>query len=306
MDNRKKKIVLTGASGSLGTQILSSRRINVFDVYALTSKPEECETIYSAQKNIHFYHKDEYRTIPWHEIDVLISCAFPLNGDGIKMADGLRYIEELLLCATEGGVRGVINISSQSVYSQKRLQAADEQAQLNLETSYAVGKYAAELLVDTLSASVPHTSLRIGNLVGARSKNRILNRLIKQIISGEDIRVWNTNRHFDYLDIRDAADAVLCAAENDAEQWRDVYNLGSGRVYDLIDFVRVSNEAAEKRGLPPVRVVVEESAKEGEWGCTALDSSLFYEQFDWRPRYSLEDTVGWIFDAALAGSSTEI
>ena len=113
-------IAITGARGFLGKYLLNKVRETQHVVYALTSKPNE---IVSEGKVIPI-HKDKYIDVPWEEIDVLINCAFPRNTDGIMMADGLRYIQNVLLFAVEQGVKSVINISSQSVYSQKRKEAA--------------------------------------------------------------------------------------------------------------------------------------------------------------------------------------
>lgn len=299
MTDKKKKIAVSGAGGALGGQILAMAADEGLEVVALTSKPEVLQKKYEGKDTLHFLERNSFENVPWEQVDVLANCAFSLNAGGIALADSMDYVKRLLVSAAEGGVKSVLNISSQSVYSQKRQEAAAEGDDPNLESSYAVGKYATELLVDALFRMVPHASLRLGNLVDETTDYRILNKFVSQIVEGKDIHIWNSNRYFDYLDVRDAANAILKVAMSDPHKWEGIYNLGSGKLYGILDFARIANEIALAKGITPVEVICEPSADEGEWRYTALDCRHICRQFDWKPQYSLEDTVGRIFDSMI-------
>lgn len=303
MSEKKEKIAISGAGGILGGQILAMAADIGWDIIVLTSTPESLRKKYEGKNNIHFFERNCFDDVSWELVDVLVNCAFPINADGIELADGLGYVERLFLSASKGGVKAVINISSQSVYSQKRLEAAVEEDIPNLESCYAVGKYATELLTDAVFCGIPHTSLRLGNLVHENINYRILNRFIRQIVEGKDIHIWNNNQYFDCLDVCDAANAILKVATNDPYKWKSVYNLGTGKLYGILDFARIANEIAPTRGITPVKITCEQGAEEGNWRNTALDCQCICQQFDWKPEYSLEDTVMRIFDSMIAIAS---
>lgn len=284
----------------MGDQVLARAADKGLEIIALTSKLENLQKRYEGKDNILFLERKCFEDVSWELVDVLINCAFPLNADGIALADGLGYVERLLVSASEGGVKSLINISSQSVYSQKRLEAAVEGDMPNLESCYSVGKFATELLADALFRGIPHTSLRLGNLVHENISYRILNRFVRQIAERKDIHIWNSNQYFDCLDACDAANAILKVAESDPYEWKSIYNLGTGKQYGMLDFARIANEISPTRGITPVEIICEQGAEEGDWRNTSLDCRRFCQQFDWKPEYSLKDTVERIFDSMTA------
>lgn len=292
--NEAKRLALTGAGGALGSQILAQCDADL-EIFALTSNPKQLQDRFSGRENLHFYNRDAFAQIPWNTIDVLVNCAFPMNADGAALAEGMRYVERLFAQAMAGGVRAVINISSQSVYNQKRAQAAVEQDAPDLGSVYAAGKYATELLLEALCMNIPHTSLRMANLVGAHTESRVLNRFAHKIAQGEEIQIWNNNRFFDYLDMRDAADAVLTLAGSDARTWEPVYNIGTEKVHGVLELAEMANKVAKENGLLPVRISCSEGAEEGESRNTALCCRRFGVQFHWEPRYTVKDTAAMIF-----------
>jgi nucleoside-diphosphate-sugar epimerase len=119
------KILISGAGGFLGTEIVSqlAEKENV-QLVALTSQEKRLREKVGDSRNVTVFDRNSVfeSDFDFSDTDLLINCAFPRNADGIAMADGLRYVERLLEAAVAGGVKSVINISSQSVYSQVREQ----------------------------------------------------------------------------------------------------------------------------------------------------------------------------------------
>ena len=66
---------------------------------------------------------------------------------------------------------------------------ATEETSLNLETKYAVGKYATELLVNKICRNIPHTNLRMASLIGEGFEQRITNKLVAKAILGGDLDI---------------------------------------------------------------------------------------------------------------------
>ena len=98
------------------------------------------------------------------------------------IADGLKYIQSVFEKSVEGNAAVIVNISSQSVYSQKRTEAATEETPVCLESPYAVGKYAVELMLESIcrGSKTRYTNLRMASLIGPGFDQRIVNRLVRQ------------------------------------------------------------------------------------------------------------------------------
>ena len=187
----------------------------------------------------------------------------------------------------------VINISSQSVYSQQRTEQATEETPLNLETSYAVGKYAAELLTNTLCAAIPHTNLRLASLIGAGFDQRVPNKLIAKAFAGEELKVLRGPQYYGFLDVRDAADAITAVISSDTGAWAEVYNLGTNEAYTLEDIAKTVVEIYNKKFSANLTYRTELSEKSFN---SALNCRIFNKDFHWKPRHILRDTIQWVFD----------
>ena len=290
-----KKILITGASGFLGKQLIEAiLRETDYDIIALTSRPEKLRQQFpDAGDKLLIIDNADRSAITWREVDVLVNCAFPRNDDGIKMAEGLKFIADILSESANGGVGAVINISSQSVYSQSRTEPATEETPLNLESKYAVGKYASELLTNTVCAGIPHTNLRLASLIGVGFDQRVTNKLIDKVLTGDDLTITVGNQYYGFLDVRDAALALVAVITNDSGTWNEVYNLGTNEINTLEEITElICNIYRESFNI--------QKTFQTEFSEKVINSTLncekFYDQFHWSPCYTLLPTLQWIFD----------
>lgn len=113
------KIAITGAGGFLGTALTDYLLQNTeHELLLLTSQVEKLEKKYF-DKEVIVVSNENLEILRAAKINTLFNCAFPRNTDGAQMASGLKYILDVLVASAEGNVDAVVNISSQSVYSQK-------------------------------------------------------------------------------------------------------------------------------------------------------------------------------------------
>ena len=257
---RTEKIVITGASGFLGRNLLLRLKgESGCETAALSSCAEELRKKFSAL-NIRFFPREELLGTGAGDLlkdAVVIHCAFPRNQIGSEMADGLHYTESVFRAARDHGAGAVINISSQSVYSQKRTEEADEESPLSLESPYAVGKYASELLLDSFfkGSGVHFTSLRMASLIGPGFDQRIVNRFVKTMLEGKAVTVVREEKRFGFLDVEDAVSAVLSLVQCDSASWRPVYTVGNGKAYTVLEIYENTVSILGRYGveiLPPV------------------------------------------------------
>ena len=279
-------IVLTGAGGFLGKEILA--QASKLDIVAVSG--QDLSSVFCGKvldRNMFF---SEYK---FSSSDVLINCAFPRNTDGVQMADGLEFTARLFRKAADEGAGAVINISSQSVYSQKRMESADEKTQLNLESGYAIGKYATELLLDAICCGkIPNTNIRMASLVGIGFEQRLVNKLVRQALKNKKINIYEGRQQFGLLDVRDAASAILLIADSDSRNWYRVYNLGTDRVYTLREIAKIVQDVVEKETNTRIFVT---SEKRDDVVNSGIDAELFFHSFQWKPQFTLQDTVRDIY-----------
>lgn len=281
------RLAITGAGGFLGTNLIKDLIKNTrHEIIAITSHPKKFETI---SLNSRLTSTIDYREIDWNSVDILLNLAFPRNSNGVQMAKGLRYINEVLLYAVSHGVRVVVNISSQSVYSQKRLEPATEDTELNLESSYAVGKYATELLTNTICKDIPHTNIRLASLIGPGFDQRIVNKFVKKAIAGEEIKIVGGKQRFGFLDIRDTVSGLESLINSDSDKWDEVYNLGTNDSYTLEEIAKIVCEKCKGAYIVD---------RTDDWQNSALENCLFIGEICWKPKYTLLSSIETIIGDA--------
>ncbi len=288
MSNRKK-IVITGASGFLGSHLVERLKDDErFKVYALSSKPEELRERLSGT-NVEYVHKDKMDAEMMKD-SIVIGCAYPRNSTGTAIADGLKYIQKVFETAVESGAAAIINISSQSVYSQQRTEAATEETPVCLESPYAVGKYAVELMLESIcrGSETKYTSLRMASLIGPGFDQRIVNRFLIKAYSGETLQTSISNQRFGFLDVEDAVSAIVSRCDMKHAHWRPIYTVGNSESYTIKEIVDCIKKVFEEKGIdfPNVNITYEEKSCD-----TAVDYRQISIDTGFVPEFTLKDTI---------------
>lgn len=290
-----KKIVITGASGFLGRNLIRRlEQTEEAEICAVTGRPQKTagRTVYYGREVI----RSSQAAGIFHDA-VVINCAFPRNTDGQERAAGMEYIKDVLLCCKRHGACAVVNISSQSVYAAKRSEPARETDPVFLDSVYAAQKYAVELMMEAVfcGTGIPYTSIRLASLIGPGFDVRIVNRLVKQALETGKITVTKDEKRFGFLDIADAVNGLLVLAGSDPASWKPVYNLGTKGAYSLTDIAQSIQRIMAETGAP---LVISEVPGEGN-DSSALDAGRFYADFGFFPEISLEESIRRIRSALV-------
>lgn len=284
-------IAVTGASGFLGKKlILRILQKTKHNVLAITSNFEAWEHIKNRHR-IKVINRYDFNKIKEEKIDVLINCAFPRNEDGMEMAKGLNYIKDIFEIVADSKIKAVINISSQSVYSSKRGLAAIETDSLNLETKYAVGKYASELMTNIICSKINHTNIRLASLIGPEFNQRVVNKMIRKALDVNRIEALDGNMQYGFMDVDDAADGILAIVDKINIEFKEIYNLGSEKSYTLL---QIANEIASTLQKYNQKIVVESKESDQVYN-SALNSMLFFNEFGFKAQISLCESIEKIY-----------
>jgi len=281
-----KRLIISGAGGFLGTNVIKKALDADIEVVAVTGKTSIAAGV-TALGTEHFLTG----ACPLDEEDVFLNCLFPTNADGVKMADGLEKVYRMISVAHRSGVGAFINISSQSVYASRRLAPAKEEDRLSLETPYAVGKYSSEAFVDQVFSDRPHTNIRMASLLGVGYDQRIVNRMITQALNGEQLKVVGGMQRYGFLDVRDAADGLVKLAVSDPAHWKHTYNLGGNESYTLLEVVQCIVEQVQCQTDRRVSYTVAEGEDNRN---SSIDASRFMCDFKWKPTITLAETTATI------------
>ena len=281
------KLVLTGAGGFLGTELLnqlaSEDDVQVLAVSSRVGFPGACGF---PEQRITVVSPNDLLANPdlMAGFDVLLNCAFPRNVDGEALARGLDFISSLFRAAATR-VKAVVNVSSQSVYSQHRTMPATEDTPVCLESAYAVAKYATELMLEEACGNIPHTNIRLASLIGPGFDQRVVNKMVAKVLAGERITVLESGSRYGYLDARDASAGLIKLIRSNPVHWESLYNLGSDMGATLSEIaicvVDVTSAFGIESQLPDI--VMSE--------CTAINTTLnagcFVSAFNWHPEFDM-------------------
>lgn len=281
------RVVITGASGFLGRNLIESLsgRENI-TVLALSSRPETVcggKNVIACGKNAVFTGEQ-----PLQKDDILIHCAFPRTASGAEFAQGLDYVARILEEADRSGIRGVINISSQSVYDSKRTSPAAETDPVCPEGGYAIGKYAQELLGRGICRHVPFTNVRLASLIGPGFDQRLTNKLVDFALASGKLTVKDNNQRFGFLDVADAVSGICSLLDVDPQKWEPVYNLGAAAEYTLKELAVIVKNTVEQEMHKTVEITVNSGE---EASSSALDSQLLHQTTGYVPRISMEQSI---------------
>lgn len=293
-----RTILITGAGGYLGGHLIEQlSQEDKYKILAFDLSKEKLKEKFNHIKNIEFYDTKQWELelIPFEITDILIHCAFARIMDGKQLAASLDFSSKIFEWANLNEI-SIVNISSRSVYGQNPETPWIESTPVQPESLYSLAKYASELLVaksKCYSCESYHTNIRLSSLAGFEFDQRIISKFVDDVINNRPIKIVGGKQQFSFLDVRDAASGIIELISTDPHLWKKVYNLGSNRVYSIIEIADLVKEVSKNYINYPVELFIEE--KEVNL-IDEMDSGLFYTEMKWQPAYDMRDIIHSIFE----------
>lgn len=298
----KKNLLVTGASGYLGRNLIEEillKHDEHFDVWALSRDKQKMKSIFGSKIKIYDISDFENGVLSMGNVDILLHAGFARpHCTTVEIADSIVFSNKILIKAFQNQVANIINISSQSVYGQGSEIPWNENTIVNTSTVYSTAKFSTEQLLLGLKTLYPHvnsTSIRLGALTGGAVglvNVDLLSKIISNVINGKDIDIIGRDQIMERLDIRDAISGLISVLNNTDKKWNMVYNLGSGKQYNLAEIAEEIEKCAKEIGYIP-NLIEHVSESKLEFG---LNIELFKKDFKWQPEYNLKDTVLSLFN----------
>lgn len=282
------RVFITGASGYLAWELVRQfHQVEKYDIVCASSAPEKLRNDAHYGGTTVIGNDDIGMALS--PGDVVIHTAFCRESKGDRLMESLSFSKALFQRAAESSVKSIINISSQSVYGSGEGVLPDEQGRYSPEYLYALAKSSSELLLDSIAAGrIGYTSVRLASLVGP-SKNvpvNVLYRFVQNALEGKDIVIRGGHQRFSFIDVRDAAEAIIGLLQLD--NLEVFYNLGPETQTNIQDLAREAVDYAISRGRPGVEIsLIEEDIPLN----AGMNSQRLYNALHWRPRYTISDTL---------------
>lgn len=298
----KKTVLITGACGYLGQNLINSLiGDKLFEIWAFDLDKEKLKALHSG-KIEKLYDSEDLNSgrVQLGNVDILLHLGFTRpHGTNEQIAQSLQFTNELFTRAVMHHVPAIINISSQSVYGMRNQPPWTEKTPVAPQTAYAQAKYATELLLHSLSRTLNtlfYSSLRLGALGGgAPGVNEVdfLSKICRNVLIGEPIRIIGGMQQMERFDVRDAIEAIITMLRSNPATWKPVYNLGSGKTYSLKEIaLKIADTSSSYNNGKKPEVFIEDKYIDMQFG---MDSSMFFSDMNWKPKYCLDDTIKSVF-----------
>lgn len=290
------KILITGASGYLGREIVRQILLQGrHTVVAATSDVERAKSVLPADK-IALVKNDDLlaQRHPFKGTDFVIHCAFCRASDGKRLIESLHMTQRFADLAVQAGVKGFLNMSSQAVYGTAPGALPTESGELNPEYLYAFAKCSAEMLLESLmrgkGASMKCVNIRLASLMGPSGSVpvNVLYKFLQSGLEGKDFCVVGGRQQFSFLDVRDAAEAILRLVESDVDKWETIYNLGPELQINILE---MADMVCEKVRVYTGNTVKYDYRPDNTALNAGMNSEKLYAYLNWHPRHSFEAIV---------------
>lgn len=292
----RKKVLVTGAGGFIGTKVVQElwdrdcdvyyfdviepkikgiKRLNlgtILDQYDLALAVKGCDYAIHLAALLGVYKTDNSRLETLH----------------VNIQGTLNFIEA---CVKEG-VKKIVFSSSSEVYGEQEKLPITEESPLNPKSVYAVSKIAGEEYLKAYAGMYPfqYNIVRLFNVYGEYQREEfVLPRFVQRVVHNEPPVIYGDgeqSRSFCY--VTDAARGIVDALLSETQG--EVFNIGNDR--EPISMKDLAHKLIQLAGksLQPEFIDYEESDRESsrEIGKRIPSIEKARQVLGYEPRYSLE------------------
>lgn len=315
MNWRKKKVLITGAGGFVGSHLTErlvefGANVKAFIRYnsrndwgMLELLPKEklsqIEVLMGDLRDADAVrHATADVDIIFH-LGALIAIPYSYVNPREVVETNVLGALNILTAAKENGVEKIVHTSTSEVYGTARYVPIDEEHPLQGQSPYSASKISADKIAESFyrSFDLPVAIIRPFNTYGPRQSARaVIPTMITQALSKEKIFLGSLHPTRDYTYVKDVVEAFIKVAES-PNSIGEVINIGSNfeiSIGDLINkIIFLIGENAEII-TDPIRVRPHNSEVERLW----CDNTKAKKLLGWEPANSLDEglkeTIDWI------------
>lgn len=240
-----KKILITGATGMIGSAIVKEASTNGYSITCLVHSDSNRISNIPLSENVKIVNCDitQYNTLELQEqFDVFIHLAwikpFGNDRDNVELQlKNVQYTLDAVNLAKKTGCSVFIGAGSQAEYGVQTVDLTPNLA-VNPESGYGIAKYTAGKLSNMLcqQLGIRFNWLRILSVYGKNDNSyTLISYVIKELKEKRVPELTKCEQIWDYLYCEDAARAFLSVAERGVNG--KFYPLGSGEGRKLSEYL---------------------------------------------------------------------
>lgn len=312
-----KRVLVTGAGGFIGSQLVESLALGGADVRAfvrynsrgdaglLRQLPpdvtRELDVVAGDLRDTAAVDRAVRGVDLVFHLGAIISIPYSYKHPMETAETNFMGTLNVLMACLSHDVERLVHTSTSEVYGTAQFTPMDESHPLQGQSPYSASKIGADKLVESFyrSYNLPSVTVRPFNTYGPRQSARaVIPTIITQALTEDCIHLGNLDARRDFTYVRDTVDGFMRAARA-ADVVGQELNLGTGTdisIGELADhIIRLVNRPVEIT-TEPERMRPEKS----EVMRLLSDNGLARRALGWEPAYSLEDglreTIAWIGD----------
>lgn len=269
MNQKYSKILVTGGAGFIGSHIVDKLLSEDYEVTVLDNlSTGRLENLSHHQDNrsFHFIKGDildlnliqrilEHQEVVYHQAalaNVLYSVKNPIFTNEVNVKGTLS----LLKACINNDVKRFIFASSASVYGETHILPMKETTSLNLQSPYAITKFAAENYIKLYHElyGLETICLRYFNVYGlrARTNQGVISIFINQLLKNQSPIIYGDGEQTrDFINVQDVADANILALSS-KNAVGETINIGTGIATSLNQIVNLLLEILNKKYKNPI------------------------------------------------------
>lgn len=198
---------------------------------------------------------------------------------------------ELFSNAGRMGIKRVIHISAAAVYGDSAIKKIPtENDPTDPTTSYSLSKVLGEEVLEfcKVTYGILPVILRPTNIYGPDSRVGVLQSMKRSSLEDGMISITGDGEQVrDFIHVEDLVSAIVSIVEK--PMVNPLYNVASGEAMTLNDLARIFISSVKK----PIHIKYTEEAK-GYVRVLRADNSRLINDYAWKPRYTIRDTIAEI------------
>ena len=317
MKKTAKKVLITGAAGFIGSNVLEylfnkyrDYEFTVLDSLTYAGNLKNFPPQIKDSPRFRFVYDDITNASIVDkivsEVDIVIHCAAETHVTR-SIYDNVKFFETDVLGTQavanavyhhKDKVERLIHVSTCEVYGQAITKKMDENHPLNPHSPYAAAKVGADRLVYSyyITYDIPAIILRPFNIYGPRQHlEKAIPRFITSAILHEPLTVHGTGMpERDYMHVDDLSEAIDLLVHASLKKVKgEVFNVGSGEAISILKIAKLIAKYM-KIEQSQIRFVKD---RPGQVSTFACDYSKFKKFLGWTPRKNfdegLKETIEW-------------
>jgi len=295
MGNKRKKVIVTGGAGFIGSNLVDALVERGFDVHIIDNLSGGKRENINKKAKFHLLDIVDLKSIKpiFKGADYVFHLAalprvqYSIENPAITNKTNVEGTLNVLIASHESRVKKVIYSASSSAYGDQKIMPLKENMLASPKSPYGLQKYLGELYCRTWSQvyGLPTVSLRYFNVYGPRNNPDgayalVIAKFLKQRIEGKPMTITGDGKQTrDFTNVKDVVMANILAMESDKVVGGEVMNIGAGKNQSI-------KQIADLIGGPIIYIPARLEPHD-----TLADNSLAIKFIGWKPTVNIEDGV---------------